>query len=373
MKVIILKNNLKNGLDAINKIVGESNTLPILKNFLIETFDNKIKLSGTNLEIGINNFVPAKVIENGSITIPLNVFNSIIVNLQNERINLEVENNNLTIKTDNYQAKIQGIKKEEFPIIPQIKNTKFYLEIPVITIKNSLLSLINTPQTSELKPEINGVLFDYQVNVLKLAATDTFRLAEKTLYNTQFKSNIDAIFKTIIPLKTAQEVVRIFKNEDGENINIFFDQNQVLFKNENIELISRLINGEFPDYQVIIPQSTEIEISLNKNELINAIKLASSFTDKFNEIKIIAKEKTKNIEVFSSIQGVGENNYLIPAKIKGKTIEIVFNWRFFLDGLKNIIDSEDVFIGLNNDNKPVIIKDPNNASYFYILMPIKAG
>ncbi|MBI5079178.1 DNA polymerase III subunit beta [Candidatus Wolfebacteria bacterium] len=373
MKVIILKNNLKNGLDAISGVVGGSNALPVLKNFLIETFDNKIKLTGTNLEIGINSFIPAKVVENGSITIPLSIFNSIIVNLKNERINLEVENNNLTIKTDNYQAKIQGIKKEEFPIIPQIKNTEFYLEIPNITIKDSLLSIINAAQTSELKPEISGILFDYQINVLKLAATDTFRLAEKTLYNTQFKSNIDTSFKTIIPLKTIQEVVKIFKNEDGDNVSIFFDQNQVVFKNENTELISRLISGEFPDYQSIIPQSTEIEISLNKSELINAVKLASSFTNKFNEIKIIAKEKSKNIEVFSSVQGVGENNYLIPAKIKGKTIEIVFNWRFFLDGLKNIIDSEEVFIGLNNDNKPVIVKTPNDTSCFYILMPIKAG
>lgn len=373
MKVIILKNNLKNGLDAISRVVGESSALPILKNFLIETFDNKIKLTGTNLEIGINSFVPAKVVENGSITIPLGIFNSIISNLQNERINLDVENNNLTIKTDNYQAKIQGIKKEEFPIIPQIKNTEFYLEIPHITIKDSLLSIMNSAQISELKPEISGILFDYQINVLKFVATDTFRLAEKTLYNTQFKSNVETAFKTIIPLKTIQEITRIFKNEDGDKVSIFFDQNQVVFKNENTELISRLIGGEFPDYQTIIPQSTEVEIFLNKNELINAIKLTSSFTNKFNEIKIIAKEKSKNIEVFSSAQGIGENNYLIPAKIKGKTTEIVFNWRFFLDGLKNIINSEEIFIGLNSDSKPVIIKAANDTSYFYILMPIKAG
>jgi len=372
MKIIILKNHLKSGLEIISKIGSESSsiTLPILKSFLIETIDNKIKLSMTNLEIAITCYIPGKIIECGSLVIPFNIFNSIITNLQTERINLDSKDNYLIIKTDNYQAKIHGNTKEEFPIIPQI-NSQAFLEFPTAVLKKTLSSVISAAQISEVKPELSGILFDFQVNSLKLAATDSFRLAEKNIINTQFKSNIEQGFKVIIPLKTIQEVNRIFKEEDDQ-ISVYFEPNQVLFKTENSEIISRLISGDFPEYQTIIPQSSETEIVLNKEQLINAIKLTSSFTDRLNEVKISVKESAKNIEVFSFNQILGENQYLIPAKIKGTPLEIVFNWRFLLDGVK-VLDSENIFLGLNGDNKPVLIKSPGDISYFYILMPIKSS
>lgn len=373
MKIIILKNNLKTGLDAINKLGIESNssTLPILKSFLIETVDNKIKLTMTNLEMAITVFVPGKIVEEGSLPVPFGIFNSIISNIQAERINLDEKNGSLIIKTDNYQAKIQGNKKEEFPIIPKINNKELFFKIPAASIKKALYSIMGAIQVSEIKPELGGVLFDFQINNLKLAATDSFRLAEKTIPDTQFDSNIEHAFKMIIPLKTIQDVVRIFKDED-DKINIGFDPNQVLFKTENVEIISRTIGGNFPDYQSIIPQLFETEVIVNRDQLINALKLTSSFTDKLNEIKVVVGEKTKNIEVYSSSQILGDNQYLIPAKIKGQSLEIVFNWRFLLDGIK-VLDSESVFMGLNGHNKPAIIKSPGDISYFYVLMPIKAN
>ncbi len=231
MEIIILKNHLKTGLEAINRISGEKDgtTLPILKNFLIETVDNKIKLIMTNLELAVTIFIPGKVVENGNLTIHFNIFNSIINNLQSERINLENKDSKLIIKTDNYQAKIQGIKKEEFPIIPKINKNQSKLEINASIFKKSLLSLISAAQISETKPELNGILFNFQSDSLKMAATDSFRLAEKTIANTQFKSNIDKEFKIIIPLKTIQEIIRIFKEDEGQ-IDIYFDQNQVFLK-----------------------------------------------------------------------------------------------------------------------------------------------
>jgi len=370
MKFIVLNKNLKDGLRAIERIAEENSNLPILKNFLIESFENKIKLAATNLELGIISFISGKIIENGGLTIPLNLFNSIINNLQVERINLELtKNNKLSIKTDNYQAEIQGIKKEEFPIIPKIKNDEFYLKIQNSELKNTL-SLIVGAAAQENRPELNGILLDYQTTLLKLAATDTFRLSEKTIFNTQFESNIDKNFKIIIPLKTIQEVIRGLQfNEEGKTA-IFFDANQILFKTENTEIISRLINGEYPDYQQIIPKNFETEISLNKDELIGALKLAGVFTDQLNEIKFIIKEGAKNIEVFSFNQSLGENRYLIPAKIKGAAAEVAFNWRFLLDGIKNLA-SENVFIGLNGSAKPALINSLKDSSWFYVLMPIK--
>jgi DNA polymerase-3 subunit beta len=350
---------------------GSLSTLPILKNFLIETVDNKIKLTMTNLEMAVTTFIPGKVIENGSLTVPFGIFNSIINNIQAERINLEEKGNNLIIKTDNYQAKIQGNKKEEFPIIPQIKNKELFLEIPIANLKKSLSALAGAAQISEIKPELGGIFFDFQINNLKLAATDSFRLAEKTIPNTQFKSNIEDVFRAIVPLKTIQEVVRVFK-DDEDKISVNFDQSQIFLKTENTEIISRLIGGNFPDYQPIIPQSFETEVILNKDQLVNALKLTGSFTDRLNEIKIIVGEKTKNIEVCSSSQVLGESQYLIPAKTKGQSLEIIFNWRFLLDGIK-VLDSEDIFLGLNGHNKAALIKSPGDISYFYVLMPIKTS
>jgi DNA polymerase-3 subunit beta len=373
MKIVILKNNLKNGLDAINKVVSDnSNTLPILKNFLLDAEDNKIKLIATNLEIAITIFISGKIVEKGSLTIPFNIFYSIINNLQNERITLESEKEILNIQTDNYQAKIQGIKKEEFPIIPSLNHNQIGdIEFDISILKEAFLSVINASSFTNARQELNGLLFDFQVNILKLAATDSFRLAEKIIFNNQFSSNIEKHFKVIIPIKTISEVIRVFQ-ENNKKIKIFFDNNQVLFQSEDLEIISRLINGEFPDYQTIIPKNIETEIIVNKNEFINALKLTGSFSDKFNEIRIIVKEKTKSIEIFSSYSGLGENRYLIPAKVKGIPIEIIFNWRFLIAGIKEL-NVENIFLGFSTDDKPAIIKSPDDKSYFYILMPIKSA
>jgi len=369
MRIVILKNHLKSGLDAISKVATDNSavSLPVLKNFLIETVDNKIKLVTTNLEIAVTSYVPGKVVEGGIFTIPFAIFNSIINNLQSERINLETEGNQLVIKTDNYEAKIHTGKREDFPIIPQIKNQTF-LEISSSLLKKAFSCVAGAGQISEIKPELSGALFDFENNYFKVAATDSIRLAEKTILNTQFKAEIEDNFKIIIPLKTIYEVIRNFKDEDGK-VKIFFDPNQILFQNETCEIISRLISGEFPSYQSIIPQSFETEAVLDKEQLVSALKLTSSFTDKLNEIKISIKDGAKNIEVSSSSQALGENNYLIPAKIKGSGVEAVFNWRFIIDGIKTI-DSDNIFFGFNGGNKPALVKSPGDISCFYIIMPI---
>lgn len=343
--------------------------LPILKNVLLKANDGKIKITATNLEIGIERLVSAKIIESGSITIPLATFHSIVNNSDSEKINLETKDNNLVFKTDNYEARIQGIREEEFPIIPKIENKEQYLEIDANLLKESLSKVVNAAQISEVRPEISGVLFDFQVTLLKFVATDSFRLAEKTINENNFKTNFNRGFKVIVPLKTIQEVLRIFNNDKKIIVNI--DPNQILFKNDDLELISRLIDGNYPDYEQIIPKSFDTEITLNRDNLINASKLVSNFSGRINDIKLKVKEAAKNLEIYSANQYLGENNYLVPAKISGSSFEgVAFNWRYLLDGLK-AVNSENLFFGVNGDNKPAIIKSPQDDSYFYVLMPIK--
>lgn len=369
MKVIILKENLKTGLDIIGKTITENINLPILKNVLIKTYNNKIKLTGTNLELAATQLVSGKIIEEGGITVPFSVLNGITSNSDSEKINLEINNNILIFKTDNYEAKIQGLNEEEYPIIPKIENNEEFLKINFQTFKEALLKIINASQFSEIRPELNGILFDFQISNLKLAATDGFRLAEKTLFDKDFNANFRRGFKAIIPLKTIQEIIKI--NFD-EELSIYFDPAQVLFKTDDLEIISRLIDGSYPDYEQIVPKEFETECVLNREHFLNAVKLVSNFIGRTNEIRIRTKDNKKIIEIFSTNPYLGENCYLIPAKIKGENFDVAFNWRYLMDSLRNF-NSEELFWGVNGEQKPAIFKTLQDFSYFYILMPIKSS
>jgi len=370
MKLIVLKTNLRDGLNVVGKINSETPSLPILKNFLLETVDNQIKISATNLELAITGYVSGKIIENGGLTIPLNIFSAIVNNLQSERIELETEKDNLIIKTENYEAKLQGIKKDDFPLLPKVENNENFIEIQNSIFKKTLALVISAAQASSARPVLNSVLLDFQTSFMKLAATDGFRLAEQTINENYYKTNLEKNIKLVIPLKTIQELIRIIGDEESGNVRIYFDNNLIIFKNDKYEVVSRLINEEFPNYDPIIPKVINTEIIVNKNQLINALKLTGVFSDRLNEVKINIPKELKNIEIYSSNSFVGENKYLIPAKIKGEPLEIVFNWRFITDGIKNL-ETENVFIGLTSDKSPALIKPANDPNYFYIVMPIK--
>ncbi len=367
MSIIVLKNNLKEGIEKAERALGESLHLPILKSFLIKAEKNNLVLTSTNLEIGVVVNIPAKIIETGSFIIQASIFSSLISNIVSERLDIQVKDNNLEIKADNYEVIIPVLNPDDFPIIPVIENKNNFIEFNSVVINDAFNQIIPAVQFSEIRPEISGVLFDFQLNELTLVGTDSFRLTEKKISGNKFKSNFKSGFKAIIPIKTIQEFVRIFKKE--ESVKFYFDDNQILFKSDTVELISRLIDGHFPDYKVIIPKSFETEIEINKSDFMNSLKLTGILNTSVYEVKINAKVSKKNIEVLSTEKSFGKIKSIIPAKIKGKDAEILFNWRYFFDGLKNF-KNESVFIGLNNSIKPALIRS-DDTTYFYILMPIK--
>ena len=377
MKLVILKNNLREGLNSVERASSDNNNLPILKNVLIKTFNNKIQLSATNLEIAVSKQISGKIIEEGSITVPLSAFSTIVSNTDSERINLETNQNTLLFKTDNYEAVIQGLPEEEFPIIPKIENIKNHLTLPVELLKESVLKIINAIQISEIRPEISGMLLDFQVTHLKFAGTDSFRLAEKTINESNYTTSFQRGFKVIIPLKTMQEVLRTLVK--GE-VSIFIDPNQILFSSDggssggkdDLQIISRLIDGNYPDYDPITPKSFETEIILEREQLLNAVKLVSTFSGKVNDIRMKVKNDKKVLEIYSVNQLLGENKYLVPAKVKGEEFEVSFNWRYLMDGLKNFT-GQDIFLGINGNHRAAILKNSTDGTYFYILMPINAS
>lgn len=370
MNLILIKEKLREGLSAVARASDEHQNLPILKNVLITSGDNQIKLTTTNLEIAISYKVAGKVIEPGSVTVPVSTILGLINNIQSERLSLETKGNILEIKTDNYQAKIQGLPAEDFPLIPQVQNIEEFIQIEGALLKEALSQVVIATQFSELRVELNSVVINFNLDALVFAATDSFRLAEKTLQGHEFKSTFSKEFSALIPLKTAQELLRILK--DTETISLYLDHNQALFKSEQFELISRLLEGSFPDYKKVIPEKYGAEANIKKEEFVNALKLTSSLSPRAAEIKLKFLENKKGVEIFSADESVGENSYILPAKIQGEGKEVSFNWKYLLDGLR-AIEREDIVFGVNEDNKPSVVRSSADPSYFYILMPILRG
>jgi len=367
MKVIILKSNLKSGLDVVGRGVGTTTNLPVLGTVLLEARNNQIKLSTTNLELATTKIVFGKIIEEGEIAVSFSTLSGIVNNISSERVNLEVKNINLIIKTDNYDARIQGLDTKDFPIIPTIKDKKENLEIQGELLKSALQKTTMAVEVSDLRPEIGGLLFAVEPTGIKIVGTDSFRLAEATLSGKQIKNTFSKGLMITIPLRAAQELSRII--EDKESVQIYTDETQILFQTESFSMVSRLVEGKFPDYKAIIPKSIENSVVVDREELINGLKLTSSFSGRNSEVTLRIKDK-KTLEIFSSDSSIGENKFLLPVKADGQDMEIIFNWQFLLSGVRGG-QSKNVILGLNGEEHPAIIKSPEEAGYFYILMPIK--
>ena len=370
MKIVCLQENLKKGLNITQNIIGKNLTLPILNNLLLKTDKGKLRISSTNLEIGINYWASGKIEKEGEITIPAKVLSSIIGQLPNKKIEIESKDGVINLKCDNYKAKIKGQEAKEFPIIPKIQ-PQAEIEINKEALKEGLGMVVGMAAISDARPEISGILFSFEKNKLKLAATDSFRLAEKSIF---LKTNF--IGTMILPQRTAQELIRILGDQGGnkekeENIKIIMGVNQAMFDLGHIQLVSRLIDGQYPDYQQIIPNSFQTKIVLNKDELSKAVKIASLFSSKISDVQIKAFPQKGIIEVFSQNADVGENIAQLEAEGEGKEASVAFNWRYLVDGLNNI-SSEKVLCGLNNETASAILKPVGAEDYVYVVMPIRA-
>jgi len=369
MKLILLKNNLIEAITSVERSLGQNTNLPILKNILISTTEDRIVFTTTNLEMAVSHISQGKIIEKGKITAPFGIFSAIIKNLNSERVILETTSDGgLLVVTDNYEATIQGSDATEFPIIPDITDKKNSLKIEAIDFLDCMKSVIVATQFSDVRPEISGVYISYSEEGMVFVATDSFRLAEKTLRSTSVLSDFENV-SFIIPIRAAEEVLRVINDSDGQ-ISVFIEQNQVFFFTKTKKITSRLVDGVFPDYKPIIPKETETEIYINREEIINAIKLTSAFSGRTNDVVFTVNENKKVMEISSSEGSLGKNKYKIPIKLKGDPIGMVFNWKYVLDGLKTH-STESIVFGLNSPEKPAVIKDPLNRFFTYVVMPIR--
>jgi len=367
MNIICLQENLKQTLNITEKIIGRNLTLPILNNLLLMVEGNKLKISSTNLEIGINSWVVGKVQKKGSITVPARLLTDFINNLPNEKVELKSKDKQLEIKCKKFKAVLRGLPADDFPIIPQIKD-KSLVKVKGSILKNGFSQVVEMASLSESRPEISGIYMKFDKNLIKLAATDSFRLAEKNL-DISANSKDSKGQSIIIPQRTVQEINRVLGEEESE-VNIILSGNQVLFDLGYAQIISRLIEGQYPDYQQIIPDNFQTQVIANRSELINNIKIASLFSGKINDVKVSVKSAKSCLEILSKDVDIGENKSKVDAKIEGKNTEATFNHKYLLDGLNNVF-SDKVVLGFDSNNK-LVVRPVGDTSYTYVVMPIKA-
>lgn len=371
MNINIIQNKIKNGLTLTGRAISKGSTLPILKNIYIKSEKNYICLTATDLEIAIKWWSLTNIEEEGYILIPFDIFYSFINFLPNKKINLKTEKDNIKVICEEYKTEIKGFSSSDFPVIPEVKE-KGKIKLKGNILCDSLLQIIDIPSTSKIKPEISGVLFSCKNNELNIVATDTYRLAEKKII---IKEKVED-FSFILSQKTIKEVINIFK-EIENNIEIIFDDNQIVFrvllensKKPYIELTSKIIEGNYPDYKKIIPQEEKTKIIVNKDEFINKIKASSVFSSKVKEVVLNIYPQKENINIKSNNTDVGSYETEIKGRGEGLDIEVSFNYKFLIDGLLNIKSSEIIFI-INEEDKPGVIKPVGKNDYIYVVMPIK--
>ncbi len=374
MKVELLTENLKKAINNCEKITRKTLNLPVLQNVLMETKGNFLELNTTNLETTIRWWILAKIEKKGKLVVPATFLANLVNLINEEKIGLSEENGNLVLTTKNQRTRIQGQKPEDFPVIPKIEREVSW-QIPIHKVAEGLGQVIDVTSSSQVRPEISGVYFYLKKKILKMVGTDSFRLAEKTI-DLEDTGQKEGSF--ILPQSSARELFNILSQEEGK-ANIFLNQNQVLFEllkeetsHPQINLLSRLIEGEYPNYQEIIPKKHTTKIQVEKESFENQIKKAGLFSGKVLEVKITALPKDNKLKVFSQSIETGQSESELSSKIEGERVEISFNYRFLLDGFNNIKSSEVVF-ELNGEEGAGVLKPVGDESYIYILMPIKAS
>lgn len=373
MNFTILAKELKKGLGFTEKITGKNLTLPILNNLLIEALPNFLKISSTDLEVGMQWWGPCKTEKEGSVVVPAKFISQLAGTLGEDKIEIKGKGANLILEGKNIKTQIKGFPTEEFPIIPTFLKD-IYIEMDGKKLKDGLSSVVDVTSLSQIKPEISGVYFSFTKANIKLVATDSFRLAEKTIHG-EYKNlfNKDIIF--ILPQKTVKELINILPEEEGKNIRIYFSDSQVMFEtflpnstHSEINIVSRQIDGEYPTYEEIIPKTSKTKIVVNKDDFNKQIKTAGLFGGKTNEV--IIKIEEKGIEIKSQDSEIGESELNMPAITEGDFSKISFNYKFILDGLTNIKSSEISFEFQGNDG-PAVIRPVGDVSYLYVIMPIR--
>jgi len=365
MKIETVYNKIKLSISIAERIAKKNSSTPILGYIFLETLNNNsLLIKSTDLNLGFETIIPAKILEEGSCVVPAGVISSFLLNTQdsNKTILIEASVGVVKINTGSVASSIKTISQDDFPIIPKSK-TKNTFSIQGSDFIKGLKSVWYSSSVSSVKPELSSVYISCDGESIVFAATDSFRLAEKKI---PIKKTKD-FGSILIPLSSIPEIIKVLENTNQTEVNL--DKNQISFSFENIYIVSRIIDGVFPDYKQIIPKSFSTEIVCLKQDMINALKLSHVFSDKFNQINITTDPTEKKFELSTKNSDIGENKVLVDAAITGEKISINFNQKYIHDCFQSI-EGDSVSLHFGGINKPLLITPNSDRSFKYLVMPM---
>lgn len=376
MKVSVLQENLARGIAIVNRAVATRSTLPVLGNILLATEGGRLKLAATNLEIGITHWAGAQVQTEGAITVPARQLADYVNALPPDRVDMElnVKTQTLHLKCARYDANIKGVDASEFPIIPTIgDNNKILVEPDVL--KELISQATFSAAQDDSRPVLTGILAKFDKDAVTFASADGFRLSVRSAV---LGTKLAAPVSVIIPAKALQDVARVIGDQEAPvEIAITDNRSQVLFHLDNTDIVSQLIDGNFPDFNQIVPKTYSTRTIMNTNELQNAVKAASVFAREASNIvrlNISSGNDMGGGKVIIAAQSAetGDNVGEIDATVDGDPIEIAFNARFLSDVL-GVLNSPQVALETVSAAAPGVVKPVGRDDFTHVIMPMHIG
>ncbi|NJL92836.1 MAG: DNA polymerase III subunit beta [Anaerolineae bacterium] len=375
MKVSVLQENLAKALSIVHRAVPSRPTLPVLNNVLVSTEDQRLKLAATNLDLGITCWIGAKVNEDGATTVPARTLLDLVNNLSPERVDLELNPRNqmLNLRCGGTTANIKCVDASEYPLIPEA-DTERGVTIPAEVFREMVSHVDFAAAKEDNRPVLTGIFTRFEDNLLTMAAADGYRLALRTAF---LEVPVATPTEIIIPARALTEVARIISEEDKHIlVSLPEGRNQVMFHLTNVDVVASLIEGNFPDYEAIIPRSHTTTTQVYTNELLRACKRSEVFAkDSANAARIMIKPSASGpgrVMVASRSQEKGDNEGLVDASVDGEEIEISFNIRYLLDVLA-VIKEDQVVIETSGPAAPGVVRPAERDDFVHVIMPMSVN
>jgi len=363
MKLQVTQENLNRALGSVARVASSRNTLPILANILLKTVDNRLSIAATNLDIAITHYIGSKMSSEGAITVPARLMQDFVSSLPSGVIELKLDDYKLHITTPQYQSVINGVAADEFPVMPAIAEGQSW-RISGAVLRKGLQQVLVAASSDEARPVLTGVYFHTIEGTLYAVATDSYRLAEKELMKTKQEVQV------LIPATALQDLLRILADFNDE-VEVTHNDQQVLFKVGDVELVARLIEGKYPDYRKLIPDHFSTQAKLKRAELLNITKVSSLFArESAGSITVNVDDEAEAVSIHSIASQLGENTASSKGVITGSG-QITLNSRYLLDGL-HVLEGEDVSFSFNGKLEPSVLKSAAADDYLHVIMPLKS-
>lgn len=366
MKFSCTQENLVKGVNAVGHLAGKNLSLPILSNILVRAEKGSLTLASTNLEVGIKKHIRAKIEQEGAYTVQGRVFLEFVNLLPKEQVDVHFTDVGLHITAGKHESVIKGVSADEFPVIPAISEEKS-VRVSTADLREAIQQTVFAAANDESRPEISGVLVIFENGVCTFAATDSYRLAERKI---PYTANGDIVHRSILPVRTLTEILRVLG--DGEDTTeLFLEENQFGLRAGDLELVSRVIEGQYPDYEQIIPTASTTTARFDRQEFMNNVKAASLFVKPgINDITITLNPSGGKIGFRAANTQVGEQSGELTGTVDGSEVVLVFNYRYLLEGLSGFSTSE-VLLHANDQKNPGLFTEIGNGRYRYLVMPIR--